>query len=48
MSKECVKCTYFGRAADAPKTVELACMWLPSEENGWDIPCEETEKEETC
>lgn len=39
--KECEGCKYFGKVPDAPETVEADCMWTPSEENGWDIPCEE-------
>lgn len=37
---KCVGCKYFGRACDAPETVEEDCMWQPSEENGWILPCE--------
>lgn len=37
---KCVGCKYFGRACDAPETVGEDCMWQPSEENGWILPCE--------
>lgn len=39
----CVRCEHFGRAADAPETVEECCMWQQSENNGWTKPCEEDE-----
>lgn len=41
---ECENCVYFGRAADAPETVEKDCMWTPSDENGFNRPCEEEEE----
>lgn len=38
---KCIECVYYGRPADAPETIEAGCMWKPSEDNGWDLPCEE-------
>ncbi|MDD7391212.1 MAG: hypothetical protein PUG60_16450 [Lachnospiraceae bacterium] len=38
---ECEKCVYFGRPIDAPESIDPDCMWVPSEENGWEIPCEQ-------
>lgn len=43
MSKECERCFYYGVPADAPETVEPECMWTPSEDDGWELPCEEEE-----
>ena len=37
--KECEYCYYFGKAADAPETVEEECMFIPNEENGYVRPC---------
>lgn len=37
----CIKCSYFGRAGDAPSCVPKECMWVPGEEDGWNKPCEE-------
>lgn len=37
---KCVDCTYLGRPADAPDDV-LGCLWNPSEEDGYSIPCED-------
>lgn len=37
----CENCTYYGREADAPETVEKACLWQPSESNGFSRPCRE-------
>lgn len=36
----CERCYYYGKAADAPETVEEECMWIPSEEDGYNRPCE--------
>lgn len=47
--KNCEKCCYFGRAADAPETVEEDCMYIPSEEEDaegyvdYTPPCERKE-----
>lgn len=38
---KCVGCEYLCKAADAPETAEEECMWIPSEENGEQRPCEE-------
>ena len=40
---KCVGCEYLGKAADAHETVE-ECMWVPSEEDGDQRPCEEEEQ----
>lgn len=40
----CESCFYYGKAADAPETAEEECMWIPSEENGEQRPCEEEEQ----
>lgn len=41
--RECEKCFYYGRPADAPETVEKDCMFVPTGE-GDDcndiLPCE--------
>ena len=42
--KKCEECYYYGKAADAPETVEEECMWLPSEEDGECRPCEDGNK----
>jgi hypothetical protein len=39
-NNKCECCTFYGLPSDAPKTLDKFCMWEPSEENGWDIPCE--------
>lgn len=46
MSKECEKCFYYGRAADAPETVEEDCMYMPGEDDDgdWTPPCKRTEE----
>lgn len=45
-TKRCdTSCIFFGRASDAPETVEKDCMWQPSEENGWERPCDENGEE---
>ena len=44
MSRECERCFYYGKAQDAPETVEYECMWTPSEDDGWEKPCERTEE----
>lgn len=36
---KCGACMFFGKASDAPETVEPGCMWIPSEENGDEKPC---------
>lgn len=36
--RKCEKCSYYGAAADAPQD-QKDCMWKPSEEDGWEIPC---------
>lgn len=36
----CERCYYYGKAADAPETVEEECMWIPSEEDEYNRPCE--------
>lgn len=41
--KDCENCIYFGKAADAPETVEKDCIFVPSEEDGDTKPCEEEE-----
>ena len=45
MSRECERCYYFGKAADAPESVEEECMYIPSEDNDFDYtrPCERGE-----
>lgn len=42
---KCEKCKYFGKAADAPETVEKDCMWEVLREEGTSCvpPCEEEE-----
>ena len=40
---KCVNCSYFGRPSDAPETVERDCIWQQSEEDGWNLPCEDDE-----
>lgn len=40
--EKCKNCSYYGKAVDAPETVENDCMWVPTD--GEDIrPCEENE-----
>lgn len=41
--EKCSKCVYYGKPSDAPETVAPMCMWEPSEENGYNTPCEESE-----
>lgn len=43
----CESCYYYGKAADAPETVEEECMWTPSEEDGYNRPCEKGDKNGT-
>lgn len=40
---KCVGCKYFGRASDAPETVEEDCMWQPYEDEEYEEapPCAE-------
>lgn len=38
---ECERCFYYGVPGDAPECVEPDCMWQPSEEDGWERPCDE-------
>lgn len=38
---KCVGCVHYGRPGDAPETTEEDCMWQPSEDNGWNLPCKE-------
>lgn len=38
--KACEQCFYYGTVADAPETVEPDCMWTPSDDDGWEKPCE--------
>lgn len=40
---KCVNCKFFGKKVDAPAMSKEECMWKPSEENGWEIPCKEEE-----
>lgn len=42
----CESCYYYGKSADAPETVE-ECMWTPSEEDGYNRPCEKGDKNGT-
>lgn len=45
MEKEkCFDCIYWDKPSDAPENVPFDCMWQPSEENGWELPCREEEK----
>lgn len=37
--KKCEECYYYGKAADAPETKEEECMFIPSEEDGDELPC---------
>lgn len=41
--KECAGCVYFGRAADAPESAPMDCMWkMVKDESDSDAPpCEE-------
>ena len=45
MDYKCAKCFYFGKPGDAPEDIPDDCMWEPSENNGWEMPCEEIEQE---
>lgn len=42
--RECLRCTYYGKAADAPDTTQKDCMWQPCEEDGYDVLCEKGEE----
>lgn len=41
MSK-CKDCIFYGRPCDAPESVEAMCMWFPSDDNGEELPCEDS------
>ena len=42
----CETCFYFGLPGDAPEGNEPDCMWQPSDDDGWERPCDEmTEKQ---
>ena len=36
----CEQCEYFGKASDAPETVEEDCMWQTCEDENCTLPCE--------
>nr|DAW23486.1 MAG TPA: hypothetical protein [Caudoviricetes sp.] len=36
----CKQCAYFGKASDAPETVEEDCMWQTWEDENCTLPCE--------
>lgn len=42
---KCAKCFYIGKPGDAPESASLDCMWQPSEENGWNMPCDGEDNE---
>lgn len=44
MSSNCINCCYYGIAGDAPEDTEPGCMWTPSEDDGWELPCMGTEE----
>lgn len=43
--RKCVYCTYYGVVGDDPLQ-RMQCLWVANEENGYDLPCEETDNEE--
>lgn len=46
LMKKCEECRYYGRPGDAPETVEKGCLFILSEEDGWEMPCCEMEEVE--
>lgn len=48
MSKDCERCFYFGKEADAPEGVDDDCMYFPGEDDDyeWTPPCQRNESEE--
>lgn len=39
--EKCKDCIFYGKPCDAPATVEDMCMWYPSDDNGYALPCED-------
>ena len=44
IKSRCEQCVYFGKASDAPETVEEDCMWQTCEDENCTLPCEKGEE----
>lgn len=42
--KKCKECCYYTKPVNAPETVTAGCMFIPSEEEDWKMPCCEAKK----